>query len=119
MAQYGGCHWCFLPQGWYNRWREKAGAGNAGIYEVVKEEKHCQYQDMVVETLAVLIHLENGFREEMQGRMPGEMAWEDVSRYWGERVRWAGIDMYRMIVELSIMSISTLRRVELFASAPF
>ena len=100
LAQYGGCHWCFLPQGWCNRWREKAGAGNAGMYEVVKEEKHCQYQDVVVETLAVLIHLENGFREEMQGRMPGEMAWEDVSRYWGKRVRWAGIDMYRMIVEL-------------------
>ena len=67
---------------------------------MVKEEKHCQYQDVVVETLAVLIHLENGFREEMQGRMPGEIVWEDISRYWGERVRWAGIDMYRMIVEL-------------------
>ena len=89
-----------MPQGWYNRWREKAGAGNTGIYEVVKEEKYCQYQDVVVETLAVLIYLENRFREEIQGRMPGEMAWEDVSRYWGERVRWAGIDMYRMIVEL-------------------
>ena len=57
------------------------------MYEVVKEEKYCQYQDIVVEILAVLIHLENRFREEIQGRMPGEMAWEDVSRYWGERVR--------------------------------
>ena len=40
---------------------------------MVKEEKYYQYQDIVVETLAVLIYLENRFREEMQGRMPGEM----------------------------------------------
>ncbi|KAL8991046.1 MAG: hypothetical protein Q9169_007961 [Polycauliona sp. 2 TL-2023] len=100
LAQYGGCHYCFLPQAWCNRWREKSGAGNAGMYELVKNEKVCQYQDVVIEILAVLIHLQKGFKQQMQGRMPAGMEWEDVSRYWGLRTRWAGIDMYRMVVEV-------------------
>lgn len=100
LAPYGGCHYCFLPQAWCNRWREKAGAGNAGMYEVVQGETQCQYQDVVVEILAVLIDLEGGFQEQMQQRMPVGMGWEDVSRYWGFRTRWAGIDMYRMVVEV-------------------
>ena len=100
LARYGGCHWCFLPQAWCNRWREKSGTGNAGMYELVKDEKHCQYQDVVVEVLAVLIHVEAGFQEQMQRRMPAGMAWDDVSCYWGQRVRWAGVDMYQMVVEI-------------------
>ncbi|KAL8798594.1 MAG: hypothetical protein Q9200_007740 [Gallowayella weberi] len=100
LAPYGGCHWCFVPQAWCNRWREKAGAGNAGIYELVSEEKACQYQDVVVEILAVLIQLTDGFKEQMQRRMPAGVEWADVSRYWGMRTRWAGVDMYRMIVEI-------------------
>lgn len=87
LAPFGGCHWCFLPQEWCNRWREMAGAGRAGMYEVVPEEKHCQYQDIVVETLAVWIHLEDGFQAQMQGRMGSGIGWDDVSRYWGQRVR--------------------------------
>ena len=100
LAPYGGCHYCFLPQAWCNRWREKGGAGHAGMYEVVQGETQCQYQDVVVEILAVLIDLEGGFQEQMQQRMPVGMGWEDVSRYWGFRTRWAGIDMYRMVVEV-------------------
>ncbi|KAI4192534.1 MAG: hypothetical protein LQ350_008631, partial [Teloschistes chrysophthalmus] len=100
LQGYAGCHYCFLPQAWCNRWRERTGAGNAGMYDWMPEEKVCQYQDVVVESLAVLIHLEAGFQEQMQGRMPAGMEWADVTQYWGRRTRWAGVDMYQMIVEL-------------------
>ena len=57
------------------------GAGKAGMYEAVPGKRDCQHQDVVMEILAVLIHVEPGFREQMAGRMPRGMAWKDVTRY--------------------------------------
>lgn len=101
LAPYGGCHICFMPQAWCNRWREKSGAGKAGMFEWVKEEKQCDHQDVVMETLAVLHGLEPGFAQQMQERMPKGIGWEEVTGYLGERVRWGEVDMFRMVVELS------------------
>lgn len=101
LAPYGGCTLCFLPQAWCNRWREKAGAGIAGIYQLVPEERFCDHQDVAMEMLTVLLQVEPEFRQQMQTRMPANMDWKDVTRYWGQRVQWGGIDTYRMVVELS------------------
>ena len=53
MEKYAGCYICFMPQAWYDRWRERAGAGNTGIYNPVPGERY-QYKDVAMETLAVL-----------------------------------------------------------------
>ena len=68
------------------------------MYEEMKQVE-CQYQDIVVEVLAVAIQMEVGFQEQMQGRM-GRMEWEEVTRYWGQRVRWGGTEVYRMMMEV-------------------
>ena len=70
------------------------------MYELKEKKERCEYQDVVVEVLTVLIHKEAGFQGQMQGRMPAGMGWEDVSRYWGQRVRFGGINMYQMIVKI-------------------
>ena len=66
------------------------------MYELIESEKGCQFQDVVMEVLTVLIGLENGFKEQMQGRMPAGMKWSEVNRYWEMRTRFAGVDMYQI-----------------------
>ena len=48
----------------------------------------------------MLIHLEAGFQEQMAGRMPVGIGWEDMTRWWGRRVRWGGMEVYGMIIEI-------------------
>ena len=90
LEKYAGCHICLMPQGWCDRWRERAGAGNAGIYDWVAGER-CQYEDVVMETLAVL---EFGW-EEGVGR-----AEEIEVQQWGKRRRWGNIECYQVIIEV-------------------
>ncbi len=100
LANYAGCCWCYIPQAWCNRWREEGGAGKAGMYKQVGGKIQCEHQDVVVEVLSVLIHLEPGFREQMEGRMPKGMEREDVTQWWGRRVQWGGVTMYGMMMEV-------------------
>ena len=90
LEKYAGCHICFMPQVWCDRWRERAGAGNAGMYDPVPGER-CQYEDVAMETLAVL---EFGW-EEGVGR-----AEEIEIQKWGKMRRWGSVKCYQMIIEV-------------------
>lgn len=100
LAPYAGCYWCLVPQAWCDRWREKAGAGRAGMYEPVEGRSECEYRDIVVEIVGVLMAVEEGFQAGMEARMPAEIDIEQVTRYWGRREKWGGIDCCRIIIEI-------------------
>ena len=88
LEKFGGCYICFMPQEWCDRWRERVGAGHAGMYEMVPGGR-CQYEDVVMETLAVLeLELEEGIS-----------GGEEMKR-WGQRRRWGHVECYQVIVEV-------------------
>lgn len=66
IAPYAGYQWCYQPQAWYDRWREKRGAGRAGMYELEAGVTEYAGQDMVVEALVVLSAVVPGFAEAIE-----------------------------------------------------
>ena len=101
LKLYEKCNICFVSQKWCNQWREKTETDNVKRYErVFKQREHCQYQNVIIELLTVLIHAQEKFRDQMRRRMSTGMNWNNVSYYWNQRTRWADIDMYQMMMKM-------------------
>ena len=101
LKLYEKCNICFVSQKWCNQWKKKIETNNVKRYErVFKQKKHCQYQNVIIELLTILIYVQKEFRDQMRKRMSIEMNWNNMNYYWNQRTRWTNINMYQMMMKM-------------------
>ena len=99
MERFGGCSWCFVPQGWCNRWEENEG-GEGWVRK--DDEKKCKFMDVILGGFIVFVG-NRGFQEELKGRMMEKglniKEKDDVVKYIGKRIKWGGLEVWILLKE--------------------
>ena len=93
LAPFSGCYQCGIPQAICQRWKQKEEQGWFQRVEGVK----CQYQGVVIPVVTVIWYKgdcqgENIVREWMEIDRVDIKDEEKVYRWFGQRVKWGGIE---------------------------
>ena len=107
MAMYSGCHECFVPIEWCDRFVGIGKGSDGGAkQEWIKRTGRglCQYDELVLSEYVVLVEDDKEFIQKMEQRITksgfeGKRN-EDRVRYFGQREEWGGIEANKMLREL-------------------
>ena len=87
---------------------KKTKAKNVDNYQRAFEEQYCDYQNVMMKMLIVLIYLNSIFQNQMQQRMFARFVWNNVIQYWKKKMkRFENLSyVFRIVERIAIASIS-------------